>query len=538
MKWRTNLTGLVAFTCISFATASPSWGHFLWLATEADGHAILYFSESPAVRDYRIPDAVARAPVRMLRQAGEPIAVELDPVESDEFKGRKSDAKMPTDAVLECEVPYGVYHGMRLDYFARHVASLQATAPPTKLKLAATPRIGAGGTLELVVQWDGQPLAGASVTMFDPQGAPAESPTDGDGVARFEAAKAGLLGFLVERSDPGAKGEIDGQKFTSAVAFGTVTVNYQPETDTGAAAPLPRLPEPLASFGGAVSDGWLYVYGGHIGEEHAHSRQNLSNHFRRVRLSGGSWDELPMQTPLQGLPLAAHGGKLYRIGGVNFRNAAEADPDMHSVADFAAFDPASNQWTDLAPLPEARSSHDAAVIGNTLYVVGGWTLSGKPRGEWLATAWSIDLSDSAARWQSVATPPFKRRALAIVGWQGKLVAIGGMDDRGEVSRRVNALDLSTGQWIELPVLPRGQMAGFGVSAWNLNGDLLASGADGAIYRLASDASAWDKVGSLATGRFFHRLLPGDHSTLLAVGGASPDDGHLKSIEAVRLSPSK
>ena len=34
----------------------------------------------------------------------------------------------------------------------------------------------------------------------------------------------------------------------------------------------------------------------------------------------------------------------------------------------------------LAPLPEARSSHDAVVIGDKLYVVGGWTLSGDRKG--------------------------------------------------------------------------------------------------------------------------------------------------------------
>ena len=38
---------------------------------------------------------------------------------------------------------------------------------------------------------------------------------------------------------------------------------------------------------------------------------------------------------------------------------------------FARFDPESNSWEDLPPLPEGRSSLDAAVVGDTLYVVGG-----------------------------------------------------------------------------------------------------------------------------------------------------------------------
>ena len=122
----------------------------------------------------------------------------------------------------------------------------------------------------------------------------------------------------------------------------------------------------MSSFGAVVADGWLYVYGGHTGEEHEHSAANLSKHFRRIQLDGGTeWEELPMQTPLQGLPLVAHGGKIYRVGGLNMRNATtKDDEDLHSTAEFAEFDPATSKWTALAPLPAARSSHNAVVIGD------------------------------------------------------------------------------------------------------------------------------------------------------------------------------
>src|SRR6185312_1219303 len=145
------------------------------------------------------------------------------------------------------------------------------------------------------------------------------------------------------------------------------------------AAILPPLPEPVASFGAVVADGWLYVYGGHTGEEHEHSAANLSAHFRRIQLDGGEeWQDLPMQTHLQGLPLVAHGGKIYRVGGLNNRNATKKDAaDPHSTDEFAEYDPVTNKWSALTPLPAARSSHNAAVIGDRLYVVGGWKLDGK-----------------------------------------------------------------------------------------------------------------------------------------------------------------
>ena len=90
-----------------------------------------------------------------------------------------------------------------------------------------------------------------------------------------------------------------------------------------------------------------------------------------------------METALQGLPLVAHGGKLYRVGGLDIRNPTVKDKeDLHSSAEFAEYDPASDKWTGLAPLPAARSSHNAVVIGDRLYVVGGWNLEGKSPGTW------------------------------------------------------------------------------------------------------------------------------------------------------------
>ncbi len=116
---------------------------------------------------------------------------------------------------------------------------------------------------------------------------------------------------------------------------------------------VPPLPEPLASFGAAVADGWLYVYGGHTGQSHDHSAANLSKHFRRLKLSErGAWEELPMKAPLQGLAMVAYGGKVYCVGGLNAHNATTTDEaDLHSIADFACYDPVTKEWTELAPLP-------------------------------------------------------------------------------------------------------------------------------------------------------------------------------------------
>jgi N-acetylneuraminic acid mutarotase len=354
----------------------------------------------------------------------------------------------------------------------------------------------------------------------------------------FEKVPAGLVGVIANRIEE-VKGELNGEKYNSAAHYATLTFEHgsskaASSADAITARGIPPLPEPLASFGAAVADGYLYVYSGHIGGEHEHSKDNLSQHFLRVALDGGEWEELPMQTPLQGLPLAAHDGKLYRVGGLNARNTDVEKEDLHSVAEFACFDPATNEWTALAPLPEPRSSHDAVVIGDVMYVAGGWTLSGSSKGKWIDTAWAYDLSQRDGQWQAIPSPGFRRRALALAEWQGKLVALGGMTEDHDISRSVDVLDLERGEWSKLAELPGEGMDGFGLSAWNLDGKLYASGTQESMYRLSDDGKKWEAVLKLTPPRFFHRLVPGDDGTVLIVGGAS-EEGHLATIEKLRPS---
>ena len=109
-----------------------------------------------------------------------------------------------------------------------------------------------------------------------------------------------------------------------------------------------------------------------------------------------------------------------------------------------------------------------------------------------------------------------------------------MDEKAKPSLRVDFFDPQSGKWSQGPKLPGVGMAGFGVSAWNLDGDLYVCGMRGVLYRLSDTGSAWEEAGKLGTPRFFHQLVPGPHGSLLAVGGASMSDGHLATIEQIEL----
>jgi N-acetylneuraminic acid mutarotase len=542
---------LTSFFLCAFAGTARA--HFLWLKTDsADGRpqAVLIFGESAADEAYHLPEALADTEIHCRTPDGGRAVLKSQTVDNDDRVGlvARFDAKQP--CALEATREYGIYGDFLLTYYAKHVHaldndSLGQVGPSSEFVLDLVPQATRDG-LEITALWQGKPRADVELSVkLDGENEDTEATkhkTDADGKVRLKSEHSGLISVLANVYDKTKSGELAGKKYTSAGHFTTLTFPWRKESATttsqsGPHSALPPLPEAVSSFGAAVSEGWLYVYSGHTGTEHDHSAANLSRHFRRMRLTGGGpWEDLPMEIPLQGLALVAHGGKLYRIGGMNARNVTtEDEEDLHSTDEFAAYDPATEKWTALAPLPDPRSSHNAVVIGDRVYVTGGWILAGTGEGKWLDNSLVYDFMNPSAGWQRLPEQSFQRRALAAAQWQGKLIALGGMDENADVSQRVDLFDPQTDRWSKGPDLPGKGMAGFGVSAWNLDGSVYVSGFNGRMFRLTDDGSNWEEVARLARPRFFHQIVPAAvEDTLLVVGGASRK-GHLADIEPVDVS---
>lgn len=303
----------------------------------------------------------------------------------------------------------------------------------------------------------------------------------------------------------------------------------------------PPVPEKISSFAAAVDGNYLYVYGGHIGEAHAHSRDNLTGAFRRLDLrgtEGGSrtWEELAAGPGLQGLPAVALEGVVYRIGGLDARNGAGEDADMHSISDVVAYDTKSGKWSPILSLPAGRSSHDAVVADGKIYVVGGWRLNGKDvDAVWHSHSLVFDPHAEKGEWKELPEQPFQRRALAAAAARGRIYAIGGMTPDGEMSSEVDVFDTATNTWSHGPSLPG---RGFGVAAWGMGDEIYSCGLDGKLYRLSNDGEAWEPIVKLKTARFFHRLMPKGKDALLVIAGASMRQGHLRDIEVLALPAAK
>ena len=301
------------------------------------------------------------------------------------------------------------------------------------------------------------------------------------------------------------------------------------------AAGLPDLPRPIASFGAAVLGDHAYVYGGHIGKQHTHSRDNLSDAFARISLAepAAAWERLPMRETVQGHALVAWQDRVLRIGGVHSRNATGEKADMHSSAAVESFDPATGTWTVLTRLPEARSSFDAAVAGDVLYVIGGWTLAGNPRdGTWSDGDWRADLRADPLVWQKVPAAPTPRRALAVAADAQRLIAVGGLAEDGNASLATQVLDLATLTWSNGPDYPdTGNHKAFGASAVCLGGVFYASAGDGKTHRWKPGDAAWtEALPVLDQPRFFHRLVVDAPRNRLVYLAGSSAKGHLATSE--------
>ncbi|MEQ8785658.1 MAG: kelch repeat-containing protein [Pirellulaceae bacterium] len=568
------LTRILCFTAVVAACLSlpqTSQAHFLWLVrTDAStGDQVhVYFAEAAEADDPDLLDRVQDPTV--WRLAPGKAARKLDLAKGDDSLAAALDAETGDDAVFVLSHTYGVIDRGGQTFLLCYCAK---TGP--QLGSKAWSKVGSGkladldvmpgekdGKITATVLWRGKPVEGAEVTCSGP-GAVGEAVTNAKGEVTFDRGKAGLYSIRARRIEE-KSGDLDGEKYGSVRHYATLALHVpadnkkadkkqaekasktkaakaatsqkpRPKTAQSEKSSYPELPKDVTSFGGAVLGDALYIYGGHQGDAHSYSHDEQGDVLQRLDLAKPkAWETLAKGPHLQGLAMVAHGGKLYRVGGFTAKNAAGEEHDLWSQDSVACFDPADGKWRDLPSLPEPRSSHDAAILGDKLYVAGGWALRGEDDSKWHDTAWVMDLAADKPTWKALPKPPFQRRALALAAHDGKLYVIGGMQPKGGPSTRVDVFDPQTGGWSEGPSLPGEPIEGFGSSAFATAGKLYVSTIRGNLQRLSDDGSKWQLVRELETARFFHRMLPIAEGKFVLVGGANMSIGKFGHLDVVEV----
>lgn len=544
MKRWLRLTAMAA--CLLVPVSAQA--HFIWLLTKtADaGRAIhVYFAEEAAPDDPDLLDRLKGIQVWQVSAGADPKKLDVAKAE-DALKGAVGQDGQ--DSLFIASHDLGVMNRgdvtFHLKYYAK-TGPLAGSPSWTKidtsklLKLDVVP-VSTDAEFRLKVLLDGKPVQDSEVTGEGPglTGGGEKLMTNAEGIAAFKNGGPGVYSFRAKYVDKTA-GELDGKKFPETRHYTTVAIEVGGTPQASAkpkvadAKKLPDIPQTVTSLGGAVLNGDLYIYGGNMAGAHSYANGEQGKTLWKLPLKGGEWTKVIDGPGLQGLALVPHDGKLYRIGGFTAKNEKGADKDLWSQADVAVFDPAKQEWQVFPPLPEPRSSHDAAVLGNTVYVVGGWQLQGQDESAWHHTAWSVDLTSSQPEWKALPNLPTARRALALAAHNGKLYAIGGMLEGGPTTT-VAIYDPKTRQWSDGPSLLGEGMNGFGASAFATGGQLYVSTHHGDLQRLKADGSEWESIAKLPTERFFHRMLPIDEDHLVIVGGASMKSGKFKEVEVIHV----
>ncbi len=145
---------------------------------------------------------------------------------------------------------------------------------------------------------------------------------------------------------------------------------------------------------------------------------------------------------------------------VSFNNhiivAGGNDDKVRALSSVEVLDVASRRWYIAQSLPNPRSDLKSTLIGNTLYLMGGYDHTAYAT----KTVHHVDLDELIAKahsnldtptlWQTLQEVPLVRSAPLSIG--GSLLAIGGRDDRDNPSSS-NHLYHDTRRWVKVGDLP-------------------------------------------------------------------------------------
>lgn len=158
---------------------------------------------------------------------------------------------------------------------------------------------------------------------------------------------------------------IGGSLGLSEFAVTSVVEVYDPAADSWET----KIDIPTARWGAAAAaiDGKIYVLGGAVGD--AFGDRTILSTVEVFDPSDDSWDtaaDMPTARAVFGAP--SIGGKIF-AGGGSVGNAVE----QHSVTGaFEVYDSATDSWSEAAPMPTPRTSHAAIALDDEIHVFGGF----------------------------------------------------------------------------------------------------------------------------------------------------------------------
>ncbi|MGC1760077.1 MAG: kelch repeat-containing protein, partial [Candidatus Cybelea sp.] len=156
-----------------------------------------------------------------------------------------------------------------------------------------------------------------------------------------------------------------------------------------------------------------------------------------------SWTPIaPLPRPLGSVSVAVLGNAIQLVGG----------RDANSVQTHLAYDPATNHYSERAPLPIGRDHMGLVTYEGRLYAIGGRINTPAHN-----TAY-LDIYDPRSNaWTSGPSMPTARSGMAVAAFQNRIFAIGGEQSGMTAAFKTNeAYDPASKSWSEFAALPEGR----------------------------------------------------------------------------------
>ena len=167
---------------------------------------------------------------------------------------------------------------------------------------------------------------------------------------------------------------------------------------------------------------------------------SVTPYFFKFLPKKNRWIKLAdIPNPTINLALAAINGKIYAIGGDRFKNTNRE------------YNPKTNTWKIVEPMPTARQHIDCGVYGNNIYIIGGLT-------SWQNITTKNESYDTQTNtWSEKAAIPSLRNNAAVVTLDSLIYVIGGAGTKENIwgdILTVETYNVNSDKWVQKNDLPQ------------------------------------------------------------------------------------
>ena len=202
---------------------------------------------------------------------------------------------------------------------------------------------------------------------------------------------------------------------------------YDPDSDSW--EEIGELPEPMGAFGLSIVAGDVYLVGGALGMLGGEP----SAAVWRWLLREGAWEaRAPLAQAREHLAVVTVDEKIYAVGG---RAHGKDSAQLGSAVE--RYDPPTDKWDPLAPLPHPRSGLGGAAACGTVIVAGGETSR-------TVFANVQMLNGDTNGWASLPDLPVAVHGVGVASVNNRLFAIGGSTLAGRIQNVTAAYEFDLG----------------------------------------------------------------------------------------------